>query len=126
MPSVFRCPSERPPSPNLTNYVVVVDPHSMFMADLYGVPITRDVGGTATTVLVGEGAIAVPWSKLDDLALASLDPASGVSSKHYRGFNALLVDGSTHFIPVSGDRAIRREDLRALATRDGREAVILP
>ncbi len=123
MPSVFRCPSERLPSASLTTYLVVVDPRSMFTGEASGVSISNVGDGSAATLLVVEAASSVPWSKPEDLSLAPSDRPLGVGSKHPGGLNASMADGSVRFIRTSGNDAISPQDLRALATRDGHEAV---
>jgi hypothetical protein len=126
MPPIFGCPSEPSSSRNLTTYVVVVDPHSIFTGEPSGIPISRVSDGTSSTFLVVEAASPVPWTRPADLSLASLDQPLGVGSKHSAGFNAVMADGSPRFIRTSGDGAISPQVLRALVTRDGHEAVSVP
>jgi hypothetical protein len=126
MPPIYRCPSELPPSPSLTTYQVVVDPHSMFKGEPSGVPLSSVKDGTSTTLLVVESASAVPWSKPEDLTLTPGDRPLGAGSKHADGFYVVMADGSARFIRKSGESAIGPQHLRALVTRDGHEAVSVP
>ncbi len=126
VPSVFQCPSERLPSQSLTTYVVVVDARSMFTGEASGVPISSVSDGTSKTLLVVEAASPVLWTKPDDLSLAPVARLLGVGSKHPGEFNALMADGLVRFIRDSGNDAISPQDLGALVTRDGHEAVATP
>jgi prepilin-type processing-associated H-X9-DG protein len=122
----FRCPSEPRLSQGLTTYKVIVDPRSMFTGDPAGVPFSSVSDGSSTTLLVVEAASPVPWTKPEDLSLSSLDQPLGVGSKHPGGLNAAMADGSVRFLRTLGNDAIGSRDLRALATRDGHEAVATP
>jgi len=126
MPRVFQCESAQLPSPSLTTYQVIVDPRSMFSGEPAGVPFSSVSDGSSATLLVVEAANPVPWTKPEDLSLASSDPLLGMGSKHPGGFVAAMVDGSCRFIRTSGKDVISPQDLRALVTRDGREAVEFP
>ncbi|MFI5459742.1 MAG: DUF1559 domain-containing protein [Isosphaerales bacterium] len=126
MPPDFRCPSEPLLSQSLTTYEVIVDPRSMFTGEPTGVPMSSVSDGSSTTLLVVEAASPVPWSKPEDRSLASLDRLLGMGSKHPGGFNAAMADGSVRFVRTAGNDAISPQDLRALVTRDGHEAVAAP
>jgi prepilin-type processing-associated H-X9-DG protein len=125
MPSVFRCPSEIIPN-GLTTYVVVVDPRSIFTGTPQGVSLSNVNDGTANTLTVVETANPVPWSKPEDVSLASSAPALGMGSKHPGGFNASMADGSVRFIRSSPADPISPQVLKALVTRDGGERVAPP
>ncbi len=122
IPSVFRCPSEPVVSDSLTTYQVIVDPRSMFTGDPTGVSIASITDGTSNTLLFVEAANAVPWSKPEDLSLASFDPLFGAGSKHPGGFNASMADGSIRFIKMS----VAKQVFRALVTRNGGEVAEVP
>ncbi len=126
MPSVFRCPSEVVIPQSLTTYVVVVDPRSMFTGTPKGVSFSDVTDGTSNTFTVVEAASPVPWSKPQDLSLASSDPALGMGSKHPGGFNASMADGSVQFIRNSTANPISPQVLKALVTRNGGERVARP
>jgi hypothetical protein len=73
-----------------------------------------------------EAATPVPWTKPEDLSLASPVPLLGVGSKHPGGLIASMADGSIRSIKTSGKEAISPWDLRALVSRDGHEGVAAP
>jgi len=126
MPKVFQCPSAQLPSQSLTTYQVFVDPLSIFTGEPSGVPLSSVSDGTSSTLLVVEAASPVPWTKPEDLSLASSDRLLEMGSKHPGGFNASMADGSIRFIKTSGKEAISPQDLRALVTRSGHEVVAAP
>ncbi len=126
MPRVFQCPSDRPLSQSLTKYQVIVDAHSMFTGEPTGVPFSSVSDGSSRTLLIVEAASSVPWTKPEDLSLASPDPLLGMGSKHPGRFVASMADGSVRAIKTSGKDAITPQGLRALATRDGYEDVAAP
>jgi prepilin-type processing-associated H-X9-DG protein len=121
MPRTFQCPSGLL-GRGLTTYEVFVEPRSMFTGKPTGVTVREVTDGTSHTLLVVEAKKPVPWTRPGGLSLASSDPALGMGSKHDGGFNASMVDGSVRFIKTSGEGAIEPGDLRAMVTRDGREA----
>jgi hypothetical protein len=98
----------------------------MFTGEPTGVPLSSVTDGTSATLLIVEAASPVPWSKPEDLSLASLDRQLGVGSKHPGGFVASMADASVRFVKTSGNEAISPQDFRALVTRDGHEAVAAP
>jgi len=121
MLNVFQCPSEHV-APGLTTYEVVVDVRSMFTGKPPGVPLQAVTDGLSNTLLVVEGAKPVPWSKPEDLSLASSEPVLGMGSKHPGGFNASMSDGSVRFFLSS----INPRVLRAMVTRNGNETITPP
>jgi len=125
MPTVFACPSD-PMAVNVTTttYQVVVDPRSMFTGQPSGVSLRSVIDGTSSTLMVTEAAMAVPWSKPEDLSLASRDPLLGMASKHPGGFNIVMADGSVRFFRSMDAQSA--QTLRALVTRNGRESVTAP
>ena len=125
MPPVFRCPSE-PPAEGMTTYEVIVDPSAVFTGEPMGVSFADVTDEKGATFLVVEAKNPVPWTKPEELSLASPDPTLGAGSKHPGGFNATMVDGSVRFIRTLGNNASSPQDLRALATRNGREPVLAP
>jgi prepilin-type processing-associated H-X9-DG protein len=125
MPGVFQCPSGNP-AHGLTTYEVVVDPQSMFTGEASGVSIGDVRDGASNTLLVVEAAKPVPWTKPEDLSLAAPEPALGMGSKHPGGFNASMADGSVIFVRSSPSSPIDPQQLRAIVTRRGGEAVSRP
>ena len=126
MPRVFQCETAQLPSPSLTTYQVIVDPRSMFTGEPTGVPFSSVSDGSSATLLIVEAASPVPWTKPEDLSLASPDPLLGMGSKHPGSIVAVRADGSIRSIKTSGEEAISPQDLRALVTRDGHEEVAAP
>jgi prepilin-type processing-associated H-X9-DG protein len=124
--NVYKCPSNPEPGA-LTGYQAIVDPRSMFTGKPAGVTIREITDGTANTLLVVESNRAVPWSKPDDLSLASLtDQGQGAGSKHPGGFNASMADGSVRFIKSPPGNPISSTLLRGLVTKSGGEVINVP
>jgi hypothetical protein len=116
MPAVFICPSETS-TPESTHYLAFVGPGGMFEGGARAVKLREVLDGTSNTLLVVEGATAVPWTKPEDLPADA--PAAAVGSGHPGGFNALFADGATRFIKSS----IPEATLRAIISRAGSEPV---
>ena len=105
-------------NPGLTHYQVFVGPGTAFE----GVGHTpNDFIDPASTILVAEGAVPVPWAKPVDLIYATdqplpllgglySQPVHFVCFEIYRktGFNACFADGTTRYLSSSTDeRTIR-------------------
>ncbi len=104
----------------------------------YLLPVGRDAGfpgskarrfadfpdGLSQTLFLAEAddARAVVWTKPDDLAYDSKEPAKGLRVYRGKGFLGLFGDGSVRSIPTKIDKAM----LRAIFTPDGGEAISLP
>jgi prepilin-type processing-associated H-X9-DG protein len=54
------------------------------------------------------------------------DPTLGTGSKHPGGFNAVMADGSVHFIRSSPTNPINPRLLEGMVTRNGDEVVNVP
>ncbi len=120
MPEVFHCPSDRTSKPNCTSYVVAVGDATFF--PLRGTIRTEDIkDGTANTVMVGEIATStIIWSKPEDLAFDDKFMGRGnFSSKHPRGWNVVMGDGTCRWFDETTDPKI----LRAIMTIAGREEI---
>jgi prepilin-type processing-associated H-X9-DG protein len=124
-PAVFRCPSD-PAAEGLSTYEVLVGPRSIFTGEPTGVAVDSIQDGMANTLLVVEAAAPVPWTKPEDLTLASQEPALGMGSKHPGGLNVAMADGSVRFLRNSIDNPHDPRQLKGLATRDGGEPVTPP
>ena len=121
MPKVFACPSAPASTPlttGLTIYQGITGEHTI-LDGAEGTPLSAITDGTSSTLLVCEAATPVPWTKPEDLVLPERQLLMGLGGPHPGGFNAMFADGSVRFIKNS----VGPEVLRALATRDGGEAV---
>jgi prepilin-type processing-associated H-X9-DG protein len=125
MPTVFQCPS-RPLPEGQTTYEVIVDPSSLFRGTASGVTIPEVTDGLQNTLMVVEAADPVPWSKPEDLSLASNSPAFGIGSNHPGVVNAAMGDGSVRSIKSFTAAPASRDLIKALATRNGNEPVNPP
>ncbi len=117
MPKVFKCPATDNTS---TLYQVIVGPGALFESP-QGPTIAEITDGTSNTLMVVEGAEAVPWTKPADLSYAPNGPVPRFASYHSGGFNAMTADGAVHLIR----KGTREELLRALITRNGGEIIDL-
>jgi hypothetical protein len=122
MPKVYVVPGrEREAAEGLTYYQGFAGPGAMFdtAPEVGGVRMAAITDGTSNTLLAVEAAEAVPWTKPADLPFDPAGPLPRLGGHHRGGFNALLCDGSTRFVP---DR-INEQTLRALITYNGGEVV---
>lgn len=125
MPTVYACPSDPMTSSQETSYMVVVGPNTMFPgAKATGSGDCLD-GASNTLCVVESGNSQVTWTEPTDLSSQNMQfeigvgNGSEVGSYHSRGANVLYVDGAVTFLPDS----ITKEELEALSTRNGGEAV---
>jgi hypothetical protein len=105
MPSNFACPSRFSSPTNLTSYVAVTGPGTVFP----GARSTKldDVtdGKSNTLIIVEVADVNVPWTAPIDLDVRTMsfqinDPKrSGISSKHPGGANVGVADGRTRWAP---------------------------
>jgi prepilin-type processing-associated H-X9-DG protein len=116
MPKVYLCPSDAPSGEFTTRYQGIVGPGALFDGT-QGIPISDITDGTSNTLLVVESDQPVPWSKPDDVDLATITASLG--SRHPGGLNVLFADGSVRFLKTS----ISPVTLQALGTRKGGEVV---
>ena len=83
--------------------------------------ITTFTDGTSNTILIVEGADAVPWTKPADLAFDPKKPLPRLGAMFQDVFLAALADGSVRTLK----KTIKEDTLRALITRNGGEPVML-
>jgi len=131
-PPCFQPALGGPDGAGLTRYQVLIGPGTAFERD--GLTLEDFPDGRANTILVGEGAEPVPWSKPAELLYDPARPLPafggpfrkavhflGYEVRRKPGFNALFADGTVRFIPSDTDERI----IRALITRNGGEPVDL-
>jgi Protein of unknown function (DUF1559) len=130
--SLFRCPSSKI-APGMTTYQAIDDPRSAFPG-IAPQKIEHITDGTSNTILLFESdsVDAVHWAEPKDQSMSSFlsasqlqarvnNSASLVKPPHRSGRNAVMVDGSTKFVP----NGINQEILEGLATSQGGEAAEL-
>lgn len=123
-PQVFACPSRLPAPRDVTSYVAITGPGTMFRgARAVKVPEVTD--GTNNTLMIAETAnVAIPWTAPTDVDLRTMsfrlnDPDHhGISSKHPGGANFACGDGHVGFMKQTIDPKRLRE-LVLIADGDG-------
>jgi Protein of unknown function (DUF1559) len=120
MPSVYAPFDGSPtPEPYTTCYQVFVGNGAAF-EQRYGLSFKDDFpDGTSNTVLIVQGAEAVPWTKPADLDYAPDRPPPKLSGVFAGTYQVAFADGSAR--PIS--QKIRLTTLRALITRNGGETI---
>jgi prepilin-type processing-associated H-X9-DG protein len=116
IPPVYICPGDLSGTKGSTHYQAIVGSGSAF-DQAPGNPISGFTDGTSNTLLVVEGTNAVPWTRPDDIDLATI--AGSIGSRHPGGANALFADGSVRFLKTTINPVL----LQALGTRNGGEVV---
>jgi len=127
MPAVYRSPRDSADGTNTTYYQVLVteerdysSPRSVFVAGArHGSRFERITDGTAHTLLIVEGAKAVPWTKPEDITYAPNGPLPELGGPFPGMFNALFGDGHVRTIDCDIDEAT----LRAIITANGDEEI---
>src|SRR5262249_8015515 len=118
MPDVYRSPLATKKDEVRTVYVAPLGEATVFPGKQ---PIQfKDItDGTSNTILLVEVAEeqAVVWTKPDDLAIDSKDPAKGLTRAHRGGYPVAFADGSVRFIPDT----ISAKALYGYFTRSGGE-----
>ena len=125
MPAVFANPvNPKLAAEGKTTYLAPVHSTAIFTGEKEGSRIADITDGTSNTVLLVDvdPADAVIWTRPDDLKLDPKEPAKSLSTRHDGKFLFLFADGSVHFISAK----INKDDLHALFTKAGGEAVQLP
>jgi prepilin-type processing-associated H-X9-DG protein len=121
MPSHYACPRTRRNKPGTTVYQVVVGPGAVFEENK-GASLREITDGAASTFLVVESPLAVPWTKPDDLVFDPKQPPPSFRNGHGGRSNALFADGSVKFLRPALDPAT----IRACITRNGGEPIAKP
>lgn len=116
MPDVFRSPADAAGSTE-TVYFALAGKGAIFDGP-NGTPVSDLNDGSLRTILLVESKPAVPWTKPVDLAYDPAKPLPKLGGIYPSGFIAVDAGGIRHFIPST----IKEAHLRALITRDGKEA----
>jgi serine/threonine protein kinase len=126
MPPSFMATGEQPSSqPYTTYYQVLVGTNGKvgpaFEPDpQYRLRVGDIPDGSSNTLLIVEGASAVPWTKPEDLVYDPARPLPKMGGGLYHdGFNACFADSTCRFLTKDLDEAT----LRAFCTRNGGEPV---
>jgi Protein of unknown function (DUF1559) len=127
MPSIFACPSGFSNPTNLTNYVAVTGPGTMFPG-ARSTKLEDVTDGTSNTLAIVEvDNVNVPWTAPTDLDVRTMsfqvnDPKRpGISSKHPGGANVGVADGRTRWARDS----MTPGNLRAALTIAGGEGITM-
>lgn len=125
MPAAYRCPSDAANSVNLTDYVAIVGPETVWQPN-HGTTFKEIRDGTSNTIAIIEAADAgIHWMAPRDLPFAAVSKGinpkqgTGISSMHPGCAIALFADGHTQAIQEN----ITQPLLRALCTKAGGEEV---
>lgn len=124
----YSCPSSTDALSANTNYMVVTGPNTLFPNER-GLRFREIADGLGNTIAVAEvEGQGVHWASPQDLDIQTLQMAinaegSGqMGSRHVRGINVLMADGSVRFLSNSTDADL----LKSLLTPAGDESVSLP
>jgi len=121
MPPIYRCPRSAKADAGMTVYHVPRGPSTAF-AGPDGIALRGITDGTSKTIGIVEvdENHAVPWTQPDDWTFDPANPAKGLGGHvSHAVFLATTLDTTVYDIPT----AVRKETLRALFTRSGRETV---
>ncbi len=97
----FRCPSDPDATSTETNYVRIVGKDTVGGEPNEAVKISDITAGTSHAIMVVEvSGLNINWEEPRDLTVEEFVDmvAKGRASHHSGGFNALMADGSVHFI----------------------------
>jgi hypothetical protein len=118
MPVEYKSPNDAGLPPGMTHYLGVSGEKAFFTGKK-GTRMADIKDGSSNTIMTVEADKAVPWTKPDDFEYDENDPVKGLGGITPAGFVAGFVDGSVRIISSTIDANM----LKALFTRDGREAV---
>jgi hypothetical protein len=124
MPAIFSCPTRSSDPRELTTFVAITGPGTMFPG-AGSVNLDDVTDGTGVTILFAEVAnVDIPWTAPVDLDARTMslrvnDPRrAGISSKHPHGAHVCLVDGR-RFLPET----VCSDALRTLITIAGHDGI---
>jgi len=128
MPSIYQCPSAKGKMTGMTSYSVVVGKETAFDAPNSKHTFGKLADGTSNTVCIVERKTPVCWmDPTQEITFAKASEGinvsdDGLGSKHTKGMNIGLFDGSVHFVSETVTPAV----WRAMLTCAGGESVALP
>jgi hypothetical protein len=93
MPAVYRAGQANPREPFTTYYQVFAGPGTMFDGT-EGCRIAKITDGTSITIMIAEGAEAVPWTKPADLVYDRKKPVPKLGGPFKTSIRAAFADGS--------------------------------
>jgi Protein of unknown function (DUF1559) len=127
MPRIFACPRRSSNPKNLTSYVVITGPGTLFPG-VNSAKVADISDGTPNTLMVVEtDNVGIPWTSPVDLDVRSMSfkindrKAPGISSQHPRMVNVAYVDGTVRWL---GESISDEDALRALITIAGGEGIV--
>lgn len=127
MPKTYAMTGDTTAQPGSTHYLVFVGNGAAFdeprpgqgFGVTQGVHLTDFTDGTANTILVAEATKAAPWTKPEDLTYDPNGPLPPLGGRFSGGFNAVMANGSIHFISTG----VSQQTLRAAITRGAGDVV---
>ena len=120
MPDVYAIKSARTGGPGLSNVRTIMGAAAVLQPVAPATTISSITDGTSTTMAAFESTVPVPWTKPEEASLEMQGLAQFVGVGRPGGkFLALFADGSVKYLPGGLDE----QTIRALVTRDGKEAV---
>jgi prepilin-type processing-associated H-X9-DG protein len=124
MPGVFANPNLGAPKEGKTDYLALVGPQCILDGSPNGIGFAKIGDGMSKTIVLVEADAdrAVFWTKPADIEFDPNNPSAGFGKLRPGGCNAAFADGHVQFISNDIDPAM----LKALITRNGREAIQVP
>ena len=110
MPEEFRSPADAK-GVNVTRYVVGTGPNLIFNGPT-GVRLNQITDGTSNTLLIGEAAAGIAWTRPDDIAVGPTPLLGG------DGFSSGVTPGYTPFAFADGSVRFLRNDLSSQTLLD--------